>query len=132
MVEPFVEHESNIEWESWSDSELKSKCPIRWKLLVSGNRTPSDGLVLGIAEIPPGIALLRHTHSEPETYFITQGKGIMCIEGKDTEISPGSTIYIPSKASHSVKCKGTQALQFIFSLPCDRWDHVKYDFYNYK
>ena len=129
MVEPYIEQESNVEWESWADPELKSKCPIRWKLLVSGYRTPTEGLVLGIAEVPPGTALLRHTHVEPETYFVTDGKGIMSIEGKDSEITTGSSIYIPSKASHSVRCIGDQALQFIFSLPCDRWDHVDYEFF---
>ena len=128
MVEPFIEHKANVEWESWENPSFKSRCPIRWKLLISGNKTPTNGMVFGIAEIPPGAEHLRHTHLEPETYFVTEGKGIVSIEEKDSEIDPGSIIYIPSEAPHSVRCIGTQALKFIFLLPCDRWDHVKYNF----
>ncbi len=71
-------------------------------------------MVVGIVEIPSGAELLRHTHLEPESYFVSEGKGIMTIEKEINEIRPGSVIYIPSKLTHSVKYSGNQTLKSLF------------------
>ena len=99
---------------------------VRWKLLITGERTPSAELTMGIAEILPGATLGRHRHAHAETYYVTGGKGRVTIDGVESEIGPGAAIYIPPDAEHTASCDGDTPLEFIFTLPCDRFDEVVY------
>jgi quercetin dioxygenase-like cupin family protein len=107
---------------------LKARNDVRWKLLISGERTPTAELAMGIAEIAPGATLIGHRHAHAETYYITGGRGRMRIDGLESEISPGTAIYIPPDALHSCRCDGDTPLEFIFTFPCDRFDEVVYRF----
>lgn len=126
MVDAAIRHEGDLEWESWDDPELHRDRGVRWKLLISGERTPSAELTMGIAEILPGATLGRHRHAHAETYYITKGKGRITIDGVETELGPGSAVYIPSDAEHTASCDGDVPLEFIFTFPCDRFDEVVY------
>ena len=52
----------------------------------------------------------------------------MEIDGHDADIGPGSTVYIPSNAKHTVRCTGAEPLVFIFTFACDRFDKIVYHF----
>ena len=128
MLEPVIRREADLEWEHWDDAELRANSDVRWKLLISGERTPSAELTMGIAEIPPGAKLIRHSHAQAETYYITQGAGRIRINGVESGIGPGSAVYIPPGAHHSVSCEGDAPLAFVFIFPCNRFDEVNYHF----
>ena len=49
MTRPFVIHPEDCETESWDDPV---RGQVRWWTLVSGDRRPSDSLVVGVAELP--------------------------------------------------------------------------------
>ena len=117
-----------LAWEGWDDAAIAAKSEIRWKILISGERGPSSGLVMGIAEFPTGTRLLLHHHEPEETYYVISGHGHIEIDGHESEIGPGSAVYIPSNAKHAVRCIGTEPLVFIFSFACDRFDQIVYHF----
>ena len=125
---PAFVDQAALEWEGGADSGLATGKGIRWKLLVAGERTESEGLITGIAEIVPGGELKRHHHEPAETYYIVSGRGEMEIEGSTQAVGPGSAVYIPPDARHTVRCTGTDPLVFVFSFPRDRFDEIVYHF----
>ena len=126
MLEATIQREADLEWESWDDPELQRDSGVRWKLLISGERTPSAELTMGIAEILPGATLGLHRHAHAETYYITGGSGRITVDGVESEIGPGAAIYIPPNAQHTASCDSDTPLKFIFTFPCDRFDEVVY------
>ena len=127
-LKPIVINQTEQSWEGWDDAEIAAKSAIRWKILISGERGPSAGLVNGIAEFPVGTRLPLHHHEPAETYYVVSGQGRMEIDGHDADIGPGSTVYIPSNAKHAVRCTGTEPLVFVFTFACDRFDKIVYHF----
>ena len=125
---PAVVDQADLDWEGGEEANLATGTGIRWKLLVAGERTESEGLVTGIAEIAPGAALMRHHHEPAETYYVVSGQGEMEIEGRTRALGPGSAVYIPPDARHTVRCNGAEPLVFVFSFPRDRFDQIIYHF----
>lgn len=128
MPEPTIRREADQNWETWDDPELKAKSDVRWKLLISGERTPTAGLAMGIAEIAPGGKLIGHRHAHAETYYVTSGTGRINIDGTESEIASGAAIFIPGNARHETICTSDVPLTFIYTFPCDRFDEVVYRF----
>ena len=127
---PAVIDQAALQWEGGEDADLATGKGIRWKLLVDGARTGSEGIVSGIAEIAPGAALMRHHHEPAETYYIVSGRGEMEIEGRTHALGPGNAVYIPPEAHHAVRCTGTEPLVFVFAFPRDRFDQIVYHFHH--
>ena len=127
-LKPIVINQTEQSWEGCDDAEIAAKSAIRWKILISGERGPSAGLVNGIAEFPVGTRLPLHHHEPAETYYVVSGQGHMEIDGHEADIGPGSTVYIPSNAKHAVRCTGAEPLVFVFTFACDRFDKIVYHF----
>ena len=125
---PIIINQAELAWEGWEDAVIAAKSAIRWKILISGERGPSSGLVMGIAECPTGARLPLHHHDPEETYYVISGRCHIEIDGHEAEIGPGSAVYIPSNAKHAVCCIGTEPLVFLFSFACDRFDQIVYHF----
>ena len=128
MSDLAIRFEEDLPWETWDDAELKAKSPIRWKLLISGSRTPTSSLTQGIAELPPGETLLSHTHAQAETYYVISGVGKITIDEVVQDIGPGAAVYIPPNIRHSTTCVSEDPLVIIFTLPCDKFEDVNYHF----
>lgn len=127
-LKPIIINQSELEWETWDDMDIAAKSPIRWKLLITGERGPSGGIVTGITELPPGESLLLHHHEPEETYYVIKGKGHMQIDDCEAEVGPGSAVYIPPNATHTVRCTGTEPLVFIFTFARDSFEQIIYNF----
>ena len=125
---PVSINQADLEWEGWSEASIAAESAMRWKLLISGERTESRGLVTGLAEIPPGARLLLHHHAPEETYFVVSGRGRMEIDGHSSEIGPGCAVYIPPAARHALRCTGAEPLVFVFAFARDRFDQITYHF----
>ena len=126
--EPIVLNQADLGWESWGDPELAAKSPVRWKILVSGERGLSNQLITGIAEMAPGSMIPLHYHEPVETYYILSGCGYVTMEDCETAVSPGSSVFIPSRAIHSLRCAGGENLVFLFTFAADRFDEIVYEF----
>ena len=86
LQKPIIIDQAELAWEGWEDADLAAKSEIRWKLLVTGERGPSSGLVTGVAEFPPGTRLPLHHHEPVETYYVVSGNGHMVIDDHEAEI----------------------------------------------
>ena len=80
MRKPIIIDQATLHWEGWRDTTLATKSAICWKLLITGERTESSGLVTGIAQLPPGAQLPLHYHEPEETYYVVSGRGEMKID----------------------------------------------------
>jgi quercetin dioxygenase-like cupin family protein len=127
-MRPVVVREAEVAWEGWTDPAIHAKSPIRWKLLVGGERTPSGALTVGTCEVPPGAALLRHHHAPGEVYYVVAGSGVSEIDGLVTEIGPGTALFIPPNARHRTRNTGTTPLRFVWIFPTDTFGEITYHY----
>jgi quercetin dioxygenase-like cupin family protein len=124
---PFVVNESQCEVEGWDD-------PVRgvvtWRTLLSGDRTPTDKLTMGVAEVREGDAadIRLHRHAQAEAYYILAGRGRLRIEGVDYPLEPGVTAFIPGGALHGARALGAEPLRILYVFAADSFDEVKYEF----
>ena len=58
-MRPFVIHEDDCEVEGWNDA---APGQVRWRTLLSGDRTPTAALTVGVAELEPGEAVDFRPH----------------------------------------------------------------------
>lgn len=129
MTREFVSvQKDNLEWESWSREDIPTRGSVQWKTLISGDRTNTDALTCGIAQISPGNSLHLHRHAQAEFYYVLRGVGTMEIDGKAQEIPEGSAVFIPGGASHGITNRGSEDLEFLYGFPTDSFKDVIYLF----
>ena len=100
----------------------------RWKLLVDSNRTPSNGLSLGVLEFAPGAELPAHAHTPREAYFILEGEGMLLLGDKTKKVRPGTVVYLPPDHVHGIRNIGADTLSLMWVFPTDSWGEVEYLF----
>ena len=125
---PIILNQAELDWEGWDGPGVAAEGPLRWKILISGERGPSSRLTTGIAEMDPGALLARHHHEPEETYYVISGHGYVTVGDQEASLSPGSSVFIPSNAKHSLRCTGTETLVFLFTFAADRFDEIVYHF----
>jgi quercetin dioxygenase-like cupin family protein len=55
-----------------------------------------------------------HKHPEEEFMVVTEGNGEILVNGKKTQVGPGSMMYCEGNQLHGVKNTGTKPLLFYF------------------
>ncbi|MFZ5737534.1 MAG: cupin domain-containing protein [Pseudomonadota bacterium] len=68
-----------------------------------------DGYVTvsGLAELPPGGSIGRHTHPGIETGYLLEGEAVMSIDGEpDKHLKAGDSYVIPAGVVHDAKVHG--------------------------
>jgi quercetin dioxygenase-like cupin family protein len=108
----------------WDDP---ARGTLSWRTLISGEVTPTDSLVCGIAEMQPGETFALHRHAEPEVYFGLEGEGEVLIDGVAHRMAPGVALYIPGMAEHGVPV-ATEPLRWFYTFARDRFDQIAYHF----
>jgi mannose-6-phosphate isomerase-like protein (cupin superfamily) len=124
---PFVVHESQVPLEAWDDPARGS---VTWRTLLSADRTPSDALTMGVAEVREaggaGPALHRHAHAE--AYFVLSGRGVLHIDGEEYPLAPGAAAFIPGGALHGAHGVGEAPLRLLYVFAADSFDQIRYEF----
>ncbi|MDF3413707.1 cupin domain-containing protein [Sulfitobacter sp. M57] len=100
---------------------------VTWQTLISGDKTQSNGLVLGVATFAAGGVLHLHRHTPPEFYFGLTGSGTVMLDGQPVEIVPGSAIFIPANAEHGVTA-GPTGLTMAYGFGEDAFSEIEYRF----
>ena len=71
--------------------------------LLDLSNAPVKNQSLAEASLPTGGSTQRHYHKvSEEFYFITEGHGVMEIDGATQSVSPGDAILIPPGAWHQI------------------------------
>ena len=71
---------------------------------------------------------MLHRHEPAEIYFIIEGKGILTIDGVETEVAAGTTVFIPGNAEHGVRNELDALLRLFYVFPTDAFADVVYRF----
>jgi len=91
-VEPVVEHNGTV--------------PVWWLVNPREMKDITDGGYLELAnefEVKGGEQVFPHSHPTHEFYYVTNGRGIMTIDGEERPISQGDLVYIPPDKVHSLR-----------------------------
>ncbi|KAH6667489.1 RmlC-like cupin domain-containing protein [Halenospora varia] len=100
-----------------------------WHTLFSSSITPTDSLCAGIAVCPPNTGhLCKHRHTQAEIYHITDGKGIMFVDGKEYAVEKGSSVFVPGDAEHGIRNVGLEDLRWFYVFPGGSFGDVVYRF----
>jgi len=127
---PFVVHEDDCELEGWSDP---AHGPVRWRTLVSADRTPTEALTVGVVEIDAAeagdsVVSTPHRHAQAEVYYVLSGRGVVTIDGTDHPVDPGSTVFIPGGAAHRTRSLGPGSLRLLYAFAADSFEEIRYEF----
>lgn len=124
---PFTIHEDDCDFEGWADPEARQ---ARWCTLISGDRTPTDSLSVGVAEVDLGEsrALRLHRHPQDEVYYILSGAGVVTISGTDYPVRQGTAVFIPGGAEHGARNTGSERLRLLYVFPARSFSEIEYEF----
>ena len=127
-AEPVIVHEDDREWQGWPEEQIAERGDVQWRTLISAGVTPSVGLTLGVARVPSGGCLASHRHEQPEVYLVLDGTGVVTIDGSASRVRPGTSVFVPGGALHSVQATGQTDLRFAYVFPADAFEDVRYVF----
>jgi len=90
----------------------------------------TDNVVFKIIVVEPDEELSYQSHNKrAEFWFISEGTGLLTIEGIETEVNTGDNITIEKKLKHKIKNTGDNNL-CIYEMQCgfcDENDIVRYE-----
>jgi mannose-6-phosphate isomerase-like protein (cupin superfamily) len=58
------------------------------------------GIQAGIIRLHPGEKDTQEPHSVDEVYYVIEGNGYIKLDGKDRQITQGTSVFVPAKADH--------------------------------
>jgi quercetin dioxygenase-like cupin family protein len=124
---PFVIQEDECELEQWGDA---AEARVRWRTLLSADRTPTGSLTVGVAELPPSPSedFRPHRHEQDEAYYVLSGEGIVTISGVEHPVRSGTAVFIPGNALHGAINTGSGLLRLLYVFPAASFDEIRYEF----
>jgi mannose-6-phosphate isomerase-like protein (cupin superfamily) len=124
---PTVIHTDELPVDGWDDPARGS---ITWRTVFSSERTPTSGLTLGFAELAPDgtVGNPPHRHAAAEVYVVTEGVGVITIDGATSAVRAGTAVFIPGGAEHSLANTGTTTMRLLYTFAVDSFDDVEYRF----
>ena len=121
----WVVHETDCPIESRPAGLLSG---VTWRTLISGDRSPTSGLTVGIAEIEPGKSgpIRPHSHPQAEAYYVLARQGRVLIGEEFHPLRAGSAALIPGDAAHTAVNTGSEVLRLLYVFPTDAFEDVEY------
>ena len=126
-IEPVIIHEDDCEVEAWSDD---MRGYVEWRTLFSGDRTNTNALTSGVAELPVGVTTIyrMHTHAPVEMYYILEGNGSIKIVEEKHDVKKGTAVYIPGNVPHCLVNTGDVPLRLLYVFAADSFAEIEYEF----
>ena len=125
-IKPTLVHQADCPLEGGDDRRFSA---VTWRTLISGDRTPTSGLTMGITEVCETDAPFNlHRHAQAETYYILSGHGVISFDGVEQPLAPGDAVYIPGNLVHAARCVGPEPLRILYVFAADSFDQVEYVF----
>lgn len=127
MNQPVVVDEAECHWERRPGA---GGTGVRWRTLLCRDRTDSEALPLGIAELPPdqrGSPGLHH-HAQPEAYYILSGEGVVVVDDVEHPVRAGVTVFIPGGSRHAARNTGHGTLRLLYVFATDSFGDVEYHY----
>ena len=99
---------------------------IRVRTLISGDKTPTSGIAMGVYELPPGAQLDLHHHHPQEVYYVTAGEAELFTDGEWKPLRRGDVAFFPGDAVHGTRNRGSVTCAIVFVFPTDTYDEIEY------
>lgn len=122
-AEAVVRHPSDATPITWDDP-VRGR--LRFRKLLDRAVTPTGTLSTGLVELSSDGWLGRHRHPQPEVYSILEGRAEVEVDGSSFAVGPGSCVFIPGDAPHSIRNVGAAELRFAYTFAVDSLDEVAY------
>ncbi len=68
----------------------------------------------GITTFPPGESIAVHTHNTDEQVTLLEGEGLVEIEGRQEQVSPYDTTFIPAGVPHRFINRGKNKMRILW------------------
>jgi mannose-6-phosphate isomerase-like protein (cupin superfamily) len=85
---------------------------ISYLMLTAGD-AGSQNLSVTWVEGGPGSEQYRHSHDSEQVYVIVAGNGFMRIDGEEKKVAPGTLVFVPRNALHSIRNDSQEKLVFV-------------------
>lgn len=73
-------------------------------------KAPNLRLVFRKRTLKPGAGIGYHEQKEDEIYYVLSGRGVMTIDGKSFDVTPGTAVLTRPGSSHGLKQAGAEDL----------------------
>ena len=125
-VQPVIVHETDVPMDGGDGGAFGA---VTWRTLISGDRTPTSALTVGVAHVPPGQPETAglHRHEPAEIYYVLEGEGTMVIDDTEHPLRAGSTVFVPPNAWHVARNTGEGTLRILYAFPTDSFRDVMYE-----
>ncbi len=74
------------------------------------DKTPGMKFVFRKRALKPGSGVGYHEQHEDEVYYVLSGKGVMTLDDKPVDVTPGTAVLTRPGSSHGLKQVGTEDL----------------------
>ena len=78
-------------------------------------KVPNLRLVFRKRALKPGSGVGLHTQTEDEIYYVLSGRGMMTLDGKTVEVTPGTAVLTRTGSSHSLRQVGDEDLVILIN-----------------
>jgi mannose-6-phosphate isomerase-like protein (cupin superfamily) len=78
-------------------------------------KTPNMKLVFRKRALKPGSGIGYHEQKEDEIYYVLSGRGVMTLDGKTVEVTPGTAVLTRPGSSHGLKQTGPDDLVILIN-----------------
>ena len=78
-------------------------------------KVPNLKLVFRKRALKPGSGIGLHEQKEDEIYYVLSGRGVMTLDGKTVEVTPGTAVLTRTGSSHSLKQVGDEDLVILIN-----------------
>ena len=126
-AKPYVVTPESLPLEAWNDPVRGT---VSWRTLLSGDRTPTQALTMGVADVTaPGDGEARlHRHAQAEAYYILSGQGVLHIGEETHPLKAGVTAFIPGNVWHAARAVGAEPLKLLYVFAADSFADIVYEF----
>jgi mannose-6-phosphate isomerase-like protein (cupin superfamily) len=73
-------------------------------------KAPDLRLVFRKRALKPGSGIGYHEQNEDETYYVLSGRGVMTVDGKSFDVTPGTAVLTRPGSAHGLKQAGNEDL----------------------
>jgi quercetin dioxygenase-like cupin family protein len=104
-------HYTEVEAEEVTEAEGVS---IR---VVIGPNEKAPNFVMRVFDVEPGASSPRHSHDWEHEVVVLAGKGMAYGGGREVDLEPGYTVFVPPMEEHQFWNTGDEVLRFVCLIP---------------
>jgi mannose-6-phosphate isomerase-like protein (cupin superfamily) len=78
-------------------------------------KVPNLRLIFRKRALKPGSGIGLHEQHEDEIYYVLSGKGVMTLDGKTVDVTPGTAVLTRTGSSHSLRQTGDEDLVIVIN-----------------